>query len=117
MGLAPSGSPSHGRQPPRHGALWRAATLAAIYRANAGGRTPSPPTRSPTYGSRRVPTRRLSLFVAVHGWGAPLGGELLRHGALHDDLNIAPPGRDAFGFPAHVHTAFIDDLGVTGSPT
>ena len=26
----------------------------------AGGRTPSPPTRSPTYGSRRVPTRRLS---------------------------------------------------------
>src|SRR5436190_23734062 len=91
MGLAPSGSPSHGRQPPRHGALWRAATLAAIYRANAGGRTPSPPTRSPTYGSRRVPTRRLSLFVAVHGWGAPLGGELLRHGALHDDRNIASP--------------------------
>ena len=39
--------------------------------ANAGGRTPSPPTRSPTYGSRRVPTRRLSLFAGPSiGFGA-----------------------------------------------
>src|SRR5436190_23329474 len=98
MGLAPSGSPSHGRQPPRHGALWRAATLAAIYRANAGGRTPSPPTRSPTYGSRRVPTRRLSLFgrpLALVPARAQMRGVPGRVGLLQRAAHFFPSSRDA----------------------
>ena len=76
------GSAPHRWRRDEYGALWRATPVVTIYEPSAGGRTPSPPTRSPTYGSRRVPTRRLSFFAGSRGLGQPRRRQRCRCAAL-----------------------------------
>src|SRR5262245_36237053 len=75
---------------------------------SAGGRTPSPPTRSPTYGSRRVPTRRLSRFLGA-----------VNRGRAAPDFVPAFPGQPRIallqdpaqtGFPRDGHSGRIAQL-------